>query len=473
MREGLLVDAFNLFHAARSSPHARFFPDIKRLAYLLEHFASSRGMRAVLVVDGSRFSDEWTDTPVLKVLCSAGGEPADAVMEAWMARLAPHERISWVLVSNDVNLGRMGAGMGLRVRPCAALAADLACFANDLPTHALDGHAPKRPGISKPFNNPFGRLSAVFFFAVSALMSPTAAAAEFGGFASPEAAVSDPVSGEVYVSNALPPPAQEVPADPAAPRPTRGFISKISGSGIVLIQRFIQGGPEGGGRELREPRGMAVSGGRLYVADGDKVRVYLTETGVLQESVQVTPDASADLSAPPVVLGPLAADRRGDVYAADLTSSRIFRIETRQRNRVTLFTDIEALRGPVGMALDPVTGHLFVVTRSSGQLVEIDRRRRAKVIKKGLGELNGMTMGVSGELYFSSASRGEIYRVTERGRGPITLAASGLRAPSGIGYSVSEHAILVPLKNDGRLTSVRLDRGGKNLIPKNFRKRPN
>ncbi len=428
-------------------------------------------MQAVLVVDGSRFSDEWTDTPVLKVLCSAGGEPADAVMEAWMARLAPHERLSWVLVSNDVNLGRMGAGMGLRVRPCASLAADLACFASDLPTHPLDRHAPKKPGISKPFNNPFGRLSAALFLAAALLSSPTASAAEFGGFASPEAVVSDPASGEVYVSNAVPQPAQEAAVDPAAPKPTRGFISKISGNGIVLIQRFIQGGPEGGGQELREPRGMAVADGRLFVADGNIIRVYQTGTGVLQENILVAPDLSSGQPAQPLVLGPVTVDRRGDVYTADLGSSKIFRIETRRQNRVTLFTDIEALKGLVGMVLDPVTGHLFVVTRSSGQLVEIDQRRRAKVIKKGLGELDGMTMGVSGEFYFSSASRGEIYRVTDRGRGPIALAASGLRAPSGIGYSVSDHALLVPLKNDGRLTSVHLGGGGKNLIPKNFRKR--
>ena len=476
MREGLLVDAFNLFHAARSSPHARYFPDIKRLAYLLEHFVSSRGMQAVLVVDGSRFSDEWTDTAVLKVLCSAGGEPADAVMEAWMARLAPHERLSWALVSNDVNLCRMGAGMGLRVRPCSTLAADLACFANGLPTHALDRHAPKKPGLQKPFNNPFGRLAAALFFAAAVTLSVPAAskAAEFGGFASPEAAVSDSVSGEVFISNTIPPPAQES-SEASVPPPTRGFISKISGNGVVLIQRFIQGGAEGSGQELREPKGMAVADGRLFVADGNRVRVYQTGTGILQESILVGAEVSTDPSTgsdvPTPVLGPVTAGRKGDIYTADLGSSKIYRIETRRQNRVTVFTDIEALKSPAGMVLDPVTGHLFVVTRNSGQLVEIDQRRRAKVVKKGLGELDGMTMGASGEFYFSSAARGEIYRVTDRGRGPIALAASGLRVPSGIGYSRADHALLVPLKNDGRLTSVRLGEGGRSLMPKNFGKR--
>jgi DNA-binding beta-propeller fold protein YncE len=467
MREGLLVDGFNLFHAARASSCARFFPDIKRMAYLIEHYASNRGMRAVLVIDGSRFSDEWTNTPVLEVLCSRGGEPADAVMEAWMRQLASGERLRWTLVSNDVNLCRMGAGMGLRIRPSGQMADELAAFAGSKPTHSLDYHHPSKPSRCKPFNNPFGKLVMASLCAAACLLASAAAqATEFGGFSKPEAVACDPNSGELYISNAIPQRVKET--EPDAPVPTGGFISKVSSSGIVLIQKFVQGGDEGSGRELRDPRGMVVLGGQLYVADGDYVRVYRIDTGAWVESILVSEESGV-----PAALGALTAGRRGDLYAADTASPRIFKIETRNNNnRVTLFSKIDALVGISGMVLDPASKHLFVVTRNSGQMVEINQAKHAKVIKKGLGDLDGLTMDDQSNLYLSSSIRGEIYRVAGRGRGPISLAASGMRSPSGIAFDMVRRNLLVLLKSDARLTSVALPGERKELNAINFVKRP-
>ena len=162
MREGLLVDAYNLLYAARASAHARLFPDIKRLAFFLEHYASHHGLLVVLAVDGTRFKDELGDTPVMRVIHSDGGVTADALMESWMARLAPAEKLAWVLVSNDVSLCRMGSGMGLRVRSCAAVVADLAEFARPEKRPGDPGRVggPERgPNLGRPFNNPFGGLN--------------------------------------------------------------------------------------------------------------------------------------------------------------------------------------------------------------------------------------------------------------------------------------------------------------------------
>lgn len=407
-------------------------------------------MRAVLVLDGSRLSDEWRDTPVLTVLCSRGGEAADAVMEAWMARLGPSERLKWALVSNDVNLCRMGSGMGLRVRSCSLFVEELAAFAKALPVHSLDFlHSPK-PGISRPFNNPFGRLAIAAILAAGLCsFVPQAAAAEFGGFVKPEAALCDPSTGEIYVTNSIPPRAP-APGDPSDP-PTGGFISRISSNGVVLIQKFIQGGPEKSGRELRDPKGMALSGGALYVADGAAVQVYRADTGGWLRAIRVSDRADTALSA-------VAAGRRGELYVADAAAGRIHKIDTRRGDKATVFIQVEALQGMSGMVLDPVTGHLFVVTRNSGQLVRIDRGKKPQVVKKGLGPLDGLALDPEGVLYFSSSERGEVYRVPDRGRGPISLVAGGLRSPSGIDYDAIRHAVLVILKADGRLTSIPLSR---------------
>lgn len=484
MKEGLLVDAYNVLYAARASSHARFFPDIKRLAYLVEHYAADRGMRAVLVVDGSRFSDEWTNTRVLTVLCSRGGEAADAVMEAWMAQLPKAERMGWALVSNDVNLCRMGSGMGLRVRPCDVLVGELAAFANLLPTHSLDFRRPSKPGISRPFNNPFGRLSAVAIAAAAFFLFPAAAAAaEFGGFSHPEAVVCDPAGGQIYVTNSIPPPtgqdqsqsktrsAQAPSQDPSAPPaaveqpadPTGGFISRISSSGVVLIQKFISGGHEGSGRELHRPRDLALTGGKLYVADSGVLQVYNADTGVWLMTLRV--------AEPAVDIALVTSGRKGDIFAADPVSGTIYRIDTQRKDLASKYLELPALKGLTGMVMDPVSGHLFVVTQSSGQLVGIDRDKKASVVKKGLGELNGLAMDTEGNFYMPSAERGEVYRVADRGRGPLSVVASGLRSPSGIAYDAIRHGILIILKADARLTSIPLTRPSERKNTWNFVKR--
>lgn len=473
MREGLLVDAYNLLYAARASSHARLFPDIKRLAYFLEHYASANGSVVTLAIDGTRFTDELTDTPVLRLLFSEAGRPADAVMEAWMGRLAPGERLSWILVSNDLELTRMGAGMGLRIRSCAALVEDLACFAGSKPSGMFQ-KSPAPPKPRTPFNNPFKKLAPIVAGIVLAASAP-AAAAEFNGFLKPEAVTSDPVTADVYVSNA--PPLAAVPAvvpaavpaaDPAsapeatAPAPnTPGFISKISGNRLVVIEKFVQGGTEGSGRELRSPKGLAVIQDRIYVADGDRILVYRTDTGAWIRTVQVE-------AQPAPALGPLAVGRRGALFAADTSSSRIFRIDTARDHLVSTVLNTESFKSIRGLTFDPVTLRLFAATEEPGQLVSIDDRRgRAKIVRKQTGHLSGIFIDAGGALYVSDEQKGELYRIANRGLGALTLAAGALRDAGGIGYDPIRHEALVLLKTDGRLVTIAVDDRAAPLEPKN------
>lgn len=462
MREYLLVDAYNLFHAARASSHARLFPDLKRLAFFLEHYVSDSGSAVTLVIDGTRLSDEFVSTSTLRVLFSEPGQTADAVMEAWMARLAVADRLSWVLVSNDLQLCRMGSGMGLRVRSCASVVEDLARFANPSSSRAHPTRSTPPPS-RKPFNNPFGRLASVLvLWALAAGLCPTCDAMEFSGFSQPDTAACDPASGETFVSNAELP-AVTAPAEiPGQEKERGGFISKISGNGLVLVQRFIQSGPAGSGRNLREPRGLVVAKGRLYVSDGDHVRVYRTDTGTALESIQVAAD-------PPVMLGPLVFGRKDEIYAADAASDRIFKIDTRQKNAVTLLVQNPILSQPRGLVFDPGTHRLLVVTRASGRLFQIDTRGRIKVVRKGLGHLSGLAVDSMGTVYLSSDERGEVYRIPDFGRGSLTLAVSGQSGAAGIAYDSVNQSVLVPLKAEGRLVSVPSPENRAGVAPKNAR----
>lgn len=464
MREGLLIDAYNLFHAARASSHARLFPDIKRLAYLVEHYASEQGSRVVMVIDGTRFSDEFTDTRVTRFIFSEGGRPADTVMEAWMAALPPAERLNWVLVSNDLNLKRMGSGTGLRVRGCADMVLDLAAFARTGSAGSGSGASARRTASGgDPFNNPFKRLTLALAFMMTLLCPFDAAAAEFSGFVQPESTAADASTGDLYVSNRPPLPPQEDPAD--KPVPTPGFISKITAGGLVVIQKFIQGGPEGSGHELRSPRGMAVSEGRLYVADGSVVRVYRTDTGAADGVIRFETETA-------VSLAHLAAGSKGEIFAADGASDRIFRIDTRRRRTVALYSSVGAVRRPVSLAYDRGTHRIFVAGADSGLILRIDRPGRARILRKHVKDLAGIFIDGTGALFFGNSRKGELYRVADRGEGALSLAAGAFGGFSTVGYDPATNAALILFKSDGRLLTVPLSVAKTSWIPKNLRRAP-
>jgi hypothetical protein len=98
-------------------------------------------------------------------------------------------------------------------------------------------------------------MRALCLLVLTSLWLPAAAAAE--GLASPESALV--VDGDVYVSNMGARPAPSV-AD------GDGYIARLAPDGSVQDSRYL---PTGG--ELNAPKGMAVIGPVLYVADIDRI----------------------------------------------------------------------------------------------------------------------------------------------------------------------------------------------------------
>jgi DNA-binding beta-propeller fold protein YncE len=448
MTLGFLVDAYNLFYAARSSPHSRLIPNLKRMAYLLEHFASRQHQRVVMVVDGTRYCDEFVDTELIKILCSEGGKSADAVMEAWMAGLAASERLGWALVTNDLNLSRMGAGMGLRVRPCESLIADLAAFARAEEKPA----EPKRnPNFGRPFNNPFGSLMVVL---TCLILSTAASAAEFDGFLQPTAVAYDPAADSYYVTN-LNPSSDE--------NSSGGFVSKIAANGLVVIQKFIQGSSIPGLRRLSAPNGIAVSEGKIFITDTDTIHIYKAGTGEASGVIKFRPRKPAALSG-------IAMGQKGILYVGDTQSSVIYQIDTRAGNAVKVFLRNDLVRNPTGLWFDTATASLFVIT-GKGALFQVGRHGKTHLIRKGLGRIGGLVGDESGALYLSEIARGEVYRIKSGGRGDLSQVATGLRAPAGLGYDTASGALLISQSAAGRVTTVILPRVSPPFIPKNKSKK--
>jgi hypothetical protein len=102
---------------------------------------------------------------------------------------------------------------------------------------------------------------------------PIVVLAEFVG---PDAAIHDTTDDVYLVSN--------VNGDPAA-TDDNGFISKVSPKGEVLELKWIDG--TSGKKALNAPKGMALNGDRLYVADIDRVRIFHRKTGAALGAIRI------------------------------------------------------------------------------------------------------------------------------------------------------------------------------------------
>src|SRR6266571_5096109 len=181
------------------------------------------------------------------------------------------------------------------------------------------------------------------------------------GFLTPESVLHDPVQDIYFVSN--------INGGPTA-KDNNGFISRVRPDGAVENLKFIEGGH--GGATLNAPKGLALRGDTLWVADIDMVRSFDAKTGAPRDSVSL-----AGLGA--VFLNDIAIAQTGALYITDTGirfddvgnvlhpgPDRIFRLGTDRQ--VTVAVRGDTLGRPNGITLDSV-GKRFIVVQFGGRSV--------------------------------------------------------------------------------------------------------
>src|SRR5690348_1943869 len=132
-------------------------------------------------------------------------------------------------------------------------------------------------------NTPPGSQTSAADTAVKALASPqpppppaavATKVAVVEGFLTPESVKYDSAQDVYFVSN--------VNGGPLA-KDNNGFISRVRPDGAIENLKFIEGAHNG--VTLNAPKGLALRGDTLWVADIDVVRAYDAKTGVERDSV--------------------------------------------------------------------------------------------------------------------------------------------------------------------------------------------
>lgn len=266
-------------------------------------------------------------------------------------------------------------------------------------------------------------------------LDPTAVS----GFSAPDTVVHLAEEDVYLVSN--------IHGDPFDDKKDNGFISKVSPEGKVLELKWLDGAT--GDYTLNAPKGMAVSKGRLYVADIDTVRVFDVKKGTPAGRFKV-PKAT-DLNA-------VTADADGGVYVSNSgLKSGEKGVEPTGDDSVFWLSRAGVLKKlasgkdlnqPTGLAAD--SKGVWVVTRNAKQVFHISKwGKRGEPLEMPQAGLEAAVRLNDGRLLVSVPEQGLI--LSGWPTSGFKVALDKVDGPAGIGYDFTREAALIPLTKKNQL----------------------
>jgi hypothetical protein len=253
------------------------------------------------------------------------------------------------------------------------------------------------------------------------------------GFATPESVLHDEVADVYLVANIIGAPTDE---------DGNGFVSRMAPDGTVLELKWIDGQSEG--IELNAPKGMAIVGDTLYVADISVVRQFDRVSGEPMGAVEITGST---------FVNDLAATRDGRILVTDSgmkftesgaedTGSAAVYLLTADGELVTLAT--ENLDKPNGVLDSMAHDGVVVGPYGSNVLYKLDEDgERIDVVELPTGGFDGLMETADGDVLVSSWDGSAIYRV--KSDGAISTAAEDLPAPADFAWDAGRGVMVVPL----------------------------
>lgn len=258
---------------------------------------------------------------------------------------------------------------------------------------------------------------------------------ELAGFKQPESVVFEPGEGVLYVSNVAGSPME---------KDGQGHVSKVSLDGRMIEEAWVDG--------LDAPKGLAVSGGKLYVADVDT----LVEVNLADKAIARYPGAGAKF------LNDVTADEAGRIYVADTFTNAIYRLEG--GTFATWVTD-PGLAAPNGLLAE---ADRLVVT-PLGEVVEGTDARKAEHLRTvsladgsvaslgdgtPIGNLDGLEPDGKGNYFVTDWVSGGLFQVAPSGA--VTKLLDLNAGSADLEYVAGEGLIVIPMMNDGKVVAYKV-----------------
>jgi hypothetical protein len=260
------------------------------------------------------------------------------------------------------------------------------------------------------------------------------------GLSTPGAVVYDDVNDVYLVSN--------VDGRPLDPDGT-GFISKLSPDGSVAKLKWIESGRNN--VLLNAPKGLALAGDRLYVADIDTIRIFNRKTGAQVGNLRVYEASFLD----DIALGPdgrlfvsdtgLRADPQGLVRSG---TDAVYAItpgkKMKDKPKIGIVAKSHYLEGPRGILASK--DKTWIATFGANKVFAIDSKGMMSDVQSlPNGLLGGMTF-VGDDILVSSWAANAIYRGKPGQK--FSVVIPDVKSPANLAYDTKRGRVLVPLFSD-------------------------
>jgi sugar lactone lactonase YvrE len=224
-----------------------------------------------------------------------------------------------------------------------------------------------------------------------------------------------------------------------------GFILRVSAADYRRMSIFAQSGQ--GGVELNAPKGMAIQGDTLWVADIDVLRGFNRVTGASVAAVDLRPYKAVLLN--DVALGP-----DGALYITDTGiimsekgvlhpgGDKVFRLKGRSIEVLPLSPPIA---WPNGITWDAVGKRWLLVTFDpfASEVSSIQQGGSARTkLASGIGRFDGVEVLADGRILVSAWSDSSIHAFAD---GKDERIIRNLSQPADIGIDTRRNRIAIPL----------------------------
>lgn len=208
---------------------------------------------------------------------------------------------------------------------------------------------------------------------------------------------------------------------------------------------------------LDDPKGLAMIGQDLYVADKTKV-LKITPTG--EVSIFVTAES---FPAFPQFLNDLEADLQGNLYVSDSgdlfktgKGGAVYKINPQGGVQLLINDTQDArIKAPNGLLADDTGNVLILVDFTSGVLYSLNTQTLALTdISEGFGGGDGVVHHSNGTMYVSDWNNGKVFSINTKG--DVELLKSGYQAAADIAITKDEKYIMVPDMKAGELDFISL-----------------
>ncbi len=198
----------------------------------------------------------------------------------------------------------------------------------------------------------------------------------------------------------------------------KGGIAKVGTDGKIIDANWVTG--------LSAPKGMAITGGQLYVTDLTELVQIDLATGKITKKIVVEGAAG---------LNDVTVDGNGTIYFSDKNAGKIHTYKDGQ-----VATYHEGIDNPNGV-LAVSDGLLYT---ESGKLQKLDAQKNVTTLGEGMDKSTDGIEEVSPGEYLVSCWAGEIYHVKDGQATKLLDTKDAKSNTADIGYDAAKKIVYVP-----------------------------